>query len=203
MCKKLQEGGFNKPGEFNGQPVRPVSHAGSGWPSVATKEEMIWIIEPVNLIKETLWKGTAIAGERGMTNAVATEDSVPTAIRSMKNAFMKYKYMAMTEIGNTLIKQTERVAERFDEAEDYMTQKNGYTKQNLGDKFKSFIKGEFSDVMGKLDTFFNTWDPKIRAVLDGTEESQDNADRAELRRRMEAMHDAIEATKGSWSNPFP
>lgn len=170
-----------------------------------TKEEMMWIIEPVNLIKETLWKGQSIAGENKMAQAVATEDSVATAVKSMKNVLMTYKYMAMDEMGRTLIKQTNRVAERFDEAEDYLTKLpgGGYQSQGLGNKFKAFIKGEFTVVMGKMDRFFSTWVPKITAVLDGTDETTDDADRAELRRRINAMHDEVTATSRSWTNPFP
>ncbi|KAI0376369.1 hypothetical protein F5Y04DRAFT_286018 [Hypomontagnella monticulosa] len=103
---------WNPPREI----IRPIGHVGSGWPSITTMEGMMWIIEPANLIRETMRKGAAIAGASDMDKGVAIEDSVPPTIKSMKNALMTYEGMAIEDIGNILIKQTNRVAARFDES---------------------------------------------------------------------------------------
>lgn len=188
--------------------VRPIDHVGGGWPNKdinAQRDEMFYVIETINLMKEKLWQGKKFNGQDRMATLVQTEDSMPSAIKTMKFALMTYEYMKMQEVGQILIDQTDRVAGRFDEAEEWMRQDSGnkYRVRGLGDKFKAFVKGRFSVVMGKLDSFFDQYDPLITGILDNTDAAQDSADRAELRRRIAAVHNAIDDIKDSWTNPFP
>ncbi|KAI1776334.1 family 18 glycosyl hydrolase [Hypoxylon cercidicola] len=204
VCKRLKAGGFEKNTIINNEETYPIYHVASGYPSTSTKEEMMYIIEPINLIKENIWKGNRIPGENNMAKAVATEDAVPTAIRSMKNALMTYKYMMMKEVGDIMVKQTNRVGDKFDEAEKAMVDANrGYVAQGLSTRWKSYVKGQFSVVMGKLDTFVGDWMPKIEKVLEDTDPAQDSPDRKELRTRIEKLREAVDNTKGTWTNPLP
>lgn len=204
-CQVLKAAKFES-GDMN-LGVRPINYVGGGWPSKeinVQRDETFHIFEPVNLVKQKLWLGTRFNGEAAMAKLVMTEDTMPQAIKTMKFAITTYKYMLIPRVQEILISHTDRVAQRLDEAEEWMRVNEGYRKRNLGTKFKAYVKGRFDVVMGRLDAFFTTYDPLITGILgDDDDPANDDAGRADLRQRINVVHEAIENTQGTFTNPFP
>ncbi|KAL3423877.1 glycosyl hydrolases family 18 protein, partial [Phlyctema vagabunda] len=205
VCAQMAKGGWKKGSvPINGVGQNPWSFVATGYPSSdANSAEMMIIIEPVNLLKERAFKGTALVSAKKMADAVKSETTVHSAIRSMKHVLLTYKYMALPEISTIYVDQIERVETNFNTAEDALkAADSSYTKHNLGDQWKTWSRGYTSFVIKRFDDFINLWMPQIEKVLENTDSTQDDAGRAELRTKIETLKQALEDASGTWTNPL-
>ena len=134
ICCRMASGGFNAGNVLvGGQNQNPWRYIGLAYPSNHDNaHELNFIIEPVNLVKERAFKGINLVSPTKMQNACTSEDTVDTAMRSMKIVMMTYKYTTMPAISEIYVAQATRTAIRFDVAEDAVVAHNpNYTKNNL------------------------------------------------------------------------
>lgn len=177
-------------------PTYPANH----------EDEFIIVLEPINIVKEFAFSGDeAIPGSSGMRAAVASEQSVDTAIRTMKNALLTYKYLMDSAVQSTLVTQATRVGDRMSEVEDVLRNNAQYTSeiQGLRGLWLTFVKSRTELAVSKLVTFLTLWMPEIERVLDGTDPAQDaqHPGRAVRRLKIETLREAVD-NRGRWSNPF-
>lgn len=177
-------------------PTYPASH----------EDEFIYVLEPINLVKEFAFAGNeAIPGSSGMRAAVASEQTVDRAIRTMKNALLTYRYLTDSVIQDRLVTQATRVGDRMSEVEDVLRNNAQYTSEIQGMRglWLTFVKSRTELAVSKLVTFLTLWLPEIERVLDGTDPAQDaqHPGRAVRRTKIEILRDAVD-NRGRWSNPF-
>lgn len=98
-------------------PYKAATDNGKAYPA-NHEDEFVYVLEPINIVKEFAFKNNeALPGNGDMTKAVASEQTVDNAIRTMKNILLTYKYMTDPTIQATLVTQAQRVADRMSEVE--------------------------------------------------------------------------------------
>lgn len=205
MCKNMapdwKHGKFDINNEIK---INPWDYVGLGYPGANDAADMMNIIETVNLIKENVFKGNNVPGKTKIATAVKSEDTIDTAIRTMKNVLMTYKYMAHADTARIFVAQAIRVSTRFEEADNAVAAQStkGYTKQGLKGKWETFVKGHTTVAITKMEDFLDHWMDEIEKLLDGTDATEDDAARATRRTKIETLRAVVDATKGTWTNPF-
>lgn len=210
LCKPMERGGFKKGNvPINGVPQNPWDYIGGAYPSDQPGghgDEMNIIIESVNLVKENAFKLHRLPGEGAMAAACKSEDTVDKAIRTMKNIIMTYKYMKEPTINDIFVDQVNRVADRFEEAENAVRAFSGntYTTNDLKNKWKTFMRTRTTQVISKFHQFFDTWIVEIEKVLEGTDEEEDVyfPGRADRREKIKTLREVVDDVKNTWTNPF-
>ncbi|KAH8598588.1 hypothetical protein B0O99DRAFT_505946, partial [Bisporella sp. PMI_857] len=228
MLKMFMDANYRQPGNTNsvcsqmsrywnrgnvpiaGQPQNPWVYVAKAYPGDGRNEgELMRIIEVLNLVKERLtsfqgFKGTTITAASKLTNAVASEQTVHSAIRNMKNALMVYKYMAMLAIRTIYRDQARRVEVHFATAEAAIQANDPtYTPHGLQAAWLAWATGHTTVTISRFDTFSNTWVPQIENVLANTVPANDDPGRAALRVKITTLRAEVNAVIGTWTNPLP
>ncbi|KAK4222695.1 hypothetical protein QBC38DRAFT_448026 [Podospora fimiseda] len=204
FCKDLATNGFNTPLTIGGKSQTPWNFVASAYPSkdAATASEFNKIIEPVNLVKENAFKLNNVVAASKVKKAVAEvkdKGRFDQAMFSIKKVIMTYKYMKETEIKNILVKQTNRVANNFEIAEDTLTKvaNSKYKKVNLKTLWLAFMKKRTGEVITNMETFLTT----VIADIEKAAKDGNITDKA-LLARIAKLKTEITALKGTWKNPF-
>ncbi|KAF8457862.1 glycosyl hydrolases family 18-domain-containing protein [Kalaharituber pfeilii] len=209
LCKYMKPYWEGSTITIPGEPVpRAAIHLlGLGFPGMHNSyaDEFIILAKGVNTAKELMW------GDKSMIQSTKYSKMLPgdpdKLIKNVKDCIMAYKYHQIPEIKAILVKQVNRIADRFETIETILAGQqlqglNQYVKKGLKNEWKTFMKTRTLLAIEKVELHMDTVVADLIKGYGGDPAKETDPNKKELKLKIVALEDAVKAVKGTWINPF-